>query len=285
MQIVTNVPVAGARVGAAFGAATTDGEGRFTLRPASPSGSAARLTVEAPDYVPRELTVRLDGGGRRDLVIDLMGPPPFALPFYEEFARDRLDNQGRLRALAPVVAPRYLVVTRHTGGGTVAASLVARVRATAFLMAQEFGDGRASPSITEIDAAPANAAGHIVITFTEDAASATCAEASIGAETGFVRFFLGVPACTCADSADGLAPVIIRHELGHTLGAYHVSNDVALMNAQPRCNATATSLERFHASVLFRRPRGNLSPDADPPDTLTRLTGPATTACRLSALR
>jgi hypothetical protein len=214
-----------------------------------------------------------------------MGRAPFALPFYEEFARDRLDNRGQLRPLSPVTAPRYLLVTRYTNGGAVAPVLLDRVRTSVSEIAQAFSDGRATPSITETESAPSNASGQIVITFTQDAGAAKCGEASVGVDTGFVRFYTRVASCSCANSEEGLAPVIVRHELGHTLGAFHVGDDGALMNAQPRCSAIATPIERFHAAVLFRRPRGNTSPDIDPPGVLTQMADSRPSTCRVSAIR
>jgi hypothetical protein len=285
VQIVSNEPIASARVTGSFGGATTGADGTFTITPAATVTLPVRLTVEAAGFITRELNVRLETGGRRDLVIDLMGRPPFALPFYEEFARDRLDNRGQLRALTPVASPRYVVITRYTNGGTVPASLVDRVRTSVSEIAQAFSDGRASPQITTADTPPSNNSGQIVITFTQDSGSAMCGQASVGVESGFVRFYTGVAACACSTSEDGLAPVIIRHELAHTLGAFHVSDDAALMNAQPRCSAMATALERFHAAVLFRRPRGNMAPDVDPPGALAQVAGPDPSTCRVSGIR
>jgi hypothetical protein len=285
VEIMSGAPVAGARVTATFGSATTSADGTFAVSTSTATTSTARLTVEAPDYLRRELSLRFDAAGRSDLVIDLVGRPPFALPFYEEFARDRLDNRGQLRALAPVMSPRYVLVARYADGGAVPASLIARVRASVADMAQAFSDGRSTPTITEAERAPASGAGQIVVSFTKDPGSPLCAESSVGVETGFVRFYQDVPACRCVDSDEGLAPIIIRHELGHTLGAYHVSDDVALMNAQPRCSAIATSAERFHASILFRRPRGNTSPDSDPPGILAQTIDAVSAACRMSRVR
>jgi hypothetical protein len=285
VQVVTNEPIAGARVTAAFGSATTGADGAFALTPPTRVTSPARFTVEAAGFITREVNVRLESGGRRDLVVDLMGRAPFELAFYEEFARDRLDNRGQLRALTPVASPRYLIVTRYASGETVPASLVDRVRAAVSEIAQSFSDGRATPQITTSDSVPSNNSGQIAITFTQDAGASICGQASVGMESGFVRFYAGVASCACSNSQDGLAPVIIRHELAHTLGAFHVSHDAALMNAQPRCSAIATPIERFHAAVLFRRPRGNTSPDVDPPGVLAHVTAENPSTCRVSSIR
>ncbi len=57
------------------------------------------------------------------------------------------------------------------------------------------------------------------------------------------------------------------HEVGHSVGMFHVSGKDNIMTPGSYfyCRDTLpTAMEQYHARLIYARPRGNHSPDRDP---------------------
>lgn len=65
------------------------------------------------------------------------------------------------------------------------------------------------------------------------------------------------------ETAGGFHRSVRMHELGHTLGYYHVTtNQPSVMN--PSARLEPTEFDRQAARIAVLRPIGNRSPDIDP---------------------
>ena len=123
------------------------------------------------------------------------------------------------------------------------------------------------------------------VTFAREIRSGTLAgEASIGYGSDlFIRLrydverdLRGLNNSRKCESATVLAA---DHEIVHTMGFYHTDttwDDFASGDGCP--GAGRPDRVRFHAGVMYSRPRGNADPDFDPPGYF----GPATAALRSS---
>lgn len=63
-------------------------------------------------------------------------------------------------------------------------------------------------------------------------------------------------ACGCGGSQ--IAPVIVRHELGHAFGYYHTDSgsDVMYGGTLTRCDGRPSARETYHAKLAYQSPNG-----------------------------
>ena len=94
-----------------------------------------------------------------------------------------------------------------------------------------------------------------------------CGQAQVGVSGGAIDLYSNTPGieCRCAGLSD-IRPLTVRHELGHALGFFHTdsASDVMAGFGVAGCDALPSARERYHAAIAYRRPVGNMEPDADP---------------------
>ena len=224
--------------------------GRFSQ---TVSSLPTRVSVSAAGYITRETIVR-----SATPTVDLFPERGFDLAFYRQLARDDFQrNSGSLQPLwvldqAPIF---YLEVE---GGKGVPAQVGQRLEAVARRTVPLLTGGRFQVTRWETGPTPrAPQPGWIVIE-RADLGPEVCGRATIGAVAGQIWLH--------SDNVCNLEAVF-AHEIGHTLGFFHVSLLGSLMYPQVRRSNVAdapTEREREHASLAYRRPRGNRDIDVDP---------------------
>ena len=89
-----------------------------------------------------------------------------------------------------------------------------------------------------------------------------CGQARVGVEGDTLDLFPYQVNCGC--SGYGMAPRIVRHELGHALGFWHTDRGDDLMYGGvwhfSFCNIGMSAREIYHASVAYDRPIGSQAP-------------------------
>jgi len=89
-----------------------------------------------------------------------------------------------------------------------------------------------------------------------------CGQANVGVEGGSLDLFPYQANCGC--ERYGMAPRIVRHELGHALGFWHTDRGDDLMYGQAWdikfCNAGMSAREKYHAAVAYDQPIGTRAP-------------------------
>lgn len=112
--------------------------------------------------------------------------------------------------------------------------------------------------------------GWITVLWTRDATE-FCGWANVGLEGGMVTLTYDQPGCSCGSQK--IRPRTVKHELGHSLGAWHTGRSVDLMSGLgvSECDRNITARELQYFEYLYRRPVGNTDPDNDP-SSAARLT-------------
>jgi len=261
----SGTPIAGARVESFIANATTDGDGRFTLT--APTGPPASLgiTVSADSHRPRETVIGFPRPG--ELLIDLISTaPPFSETFYNQLARDafeepetmyqtyRWDRQLQFylktidETLRPASPEVLQVVRRGIRDGV-----------------RYFSGGKYEAIIEEGTADRPERTGWInVLLLQVLPVGDFCGYASsVGGNPMTIN--LRIDRCGCGSIK--IPPELVQHEVGHALGMFHVEGNEHVMarNIEGGCRAAMpSSMEQYHAALIYARPRGNRDPDRDP---------------------
>jgi hypothetical protein len=111
--------------------------------------------------------------------------------------------------------------------------------------------------------------GWITVKFVSEPEPGICGRAHVGLELGGVITLYHALRSGCACDGSPVGHRLLRHEVGHSMGFWHTSrpNDV-MFPTNANCHAMPTSAERFHASISYARPVGNVDPDIDPGTTI-----------------
>jgi hypothetical protein len=251
-------PLAGVAVDVAGVTTTTDGSGRYTATvPASAALRPWRVTglhvLTRSGYLVSSATaadfdaVRTDDG-------------QFDVGFYQQFARDGFQPIQRWTQ-----APRFYLRTVDQAGRAVDARLLDATQQAIASTVSVWTAGRFGvDAIERGEGTRQGAFGWTTITWDPDTSDPSCGESPVGDMTGkTMNFYYRTANCQCAGTPFNLN--IVRHELGHMLGYYHVSDAQDLMFPRQSCPEKAPSArERYHAAIVYSRPNGNTDPDADP---------------------
>lgn len=213
----------------------------------------AKVTVSSAGYVTRETWVR-----SASPTVDLIAEAGFDLSFYRQLARNTLEGSMQpltVRADAPRI---YLQTAGLSAANVAALEQAARVTVPALtggrfdVVAWETGPDVRAPQT-----------GWITAELVDEPTGAACGRGQVGSPTP--RIFLNI-AARCASRGNRVDPSVLAHEIGHTLGFWHVDMPGALMNSNGHVfgSVVITDLERRHAALAYHRQAGNLDVDSDP---------------------
>ncbi len=211
------------------------------------------MSVSAPGYITRETVVRTTTP-----TVDLFPERGFDLAFYRQLVRDDFQkNRGFLEpSWVLEQAPSFYLEVEGANG--VSAQVGQRLEAVARRTVPALTGGKFQVTRWETGPTPrAPQAGWIVIE-RMDLGPQYCGQATIGDPAGQIWLH--------SDNVCNLEATF-AHEIGHTLGFFHVNMQGSLMYPQIRRSNIAdapTERERDHAAFAYKRPRGSRDIDVDP---------------------
>jgi hypothetical protein len=269
VRILDGTPVAGASVAIAGHYTTSDAAGRFALSGLSSFGT---VRVEADGYVPRESYIRLDTP-RDGIAIDLIpNTAPFSLAFYRLFARDALESTVGLRPLSRwTIPPSFYIKTSVSTGEPVPADVIDLIKSVFENSVRELSAGRMSVAAFETGASTRPAADGWVNVIIEPQLFTVgeLGRSTVGGNQGmmWLRFDPADPRRYQNDPSECAAEIVkvAAHEIYHTMGYWHLTDDFLPALADPGCDgASLSDMVRYHAAVMYSRVPGNMDPDRDP---------------------
>ena len=275
---VTGEPIDAVDVDLGGLASRTGADGRFSYQ-WSGTATTSWLSLTAAHIVPRGLMVSATAS--RDITVDAIAlGNGFALDYYKQLVRNSSDAPDLLQPLrrwtkAPMI---YLKTVDEAGRpidsvtlDTVAASLADEAAAWT---GARFGIAGIERGVDSRVGVP----GWLTVRWPAEDQEDFCGRAQVGTEGGWMELNYLSQFCDCLGSR--MAPGIVRHELGHSMGFYHtnVRGDVMMghfIDRSEACGARPSARERFHAAIAYSRPVGNYHPDNDRSTTIHR--GPTPT--------
>jgi hypothetical protein len=286
VSVVEGEPIAGANVRIARQSAIADASGRFQVT-GVPEIGLFPFIIEAPGYFQRQTSVVLRSINLDpDVTVDLIPKSaPFNYRFFLQFARDELtQGQTGLRPLRPwTVAPSFYVKTALDPTGEILPpDIIEHIVTILVNGVREYSGGRLSAAAVEKGTDDrSSAAGWVNVGFRRELSQPGYAgEATVGGNQGtmWLRFDPDDPR-RHVDDPSGCAARVVQvaaHEIQHTMGYYHTSGAYVSLFADPDCDAANLSESlRYHAGVMYSRPRGNMDPDTDPGDFMFGITSGA----------
>jgi hypothetical protein len=270
VDTVTQQPIAGAQIAPSWelSAVTTGGDGSYQLGAiTNPPSTPYKLAVSGSGLLSRELWVTWQQGPRTDVTLDVIRQAaPFSMDFYRQLVRGTYDQPG---APWPVlrwnVAPRFYLKTVDQNGRGIEPEVLVVVRDALLRAVPAYTGGKlAAAALEEGTAVRPDADGWIKVDILRDPNErSVCGRAFVGANPNTITLFNDV--CSCGSRK--IPGEVVMHEVGHTLGFFHVSDQNSVMYPFAPGNCPPGELsasERYHAAIAYSRPRGNLDPDNDP---------------------
>jgi hypothetical protein len=209
---------------------------------------------------------------------DLSTAGSFDLDFYRQLVRDNYDSPGVMRLLRRWdSAPHVHLMTVDDAGDAIDGATLDSVDA-ALRDAAEWTGGRFGVAEVERGTATREGqAGWVTVKFPSMAEPEVCGRAQVAVSGGWMSLDYKNDRCSCSGRSH-VAPLIVRHEMGHVMGFWHTGNQHDLMwGGTWSCadeDQHATDRERFHAAIAYDRPAGNSDPDTDPSSTYLRVDPP-----------
>jgi hypothetical protein len=163
------------------------------------------------------------------------------------------------------VSPRFYLKTVDQKGRAIEPEVLTVVRDALFRATPLFTGGKLTTVAVESGTdTRADADGWITIEIRRDPDErSTCGYAYVGENPGSITLFDDV--CSCGSVK--IPGSVVMHEVGHTLGFFHVSDNRSVMYPFAPGNCPPGDLsasEKYHAAIAYSRPRGNVDPDNDP---------------------
>jgi hypothetical protein len=266
----TRQSVPGAQIAPSWdlAAVTSGADGAYQLGAvANPPSNPYKLTVSGSGLLSHDVWVNWQSGPRSDVTIDVIrNAAPFSMDFYRQFVRGTYDQPG---APWPVlrwnVAPKFYVKTVDQNGRAIEPEVLEVVKDGLLRAVPAYTGGKYAAAALETGTGVrADADGWINVNIVRDPNErSTCGTAFIGANPGTITLYNDV--CSCGSLK--IPGATVMHEVGHTLGFFHVPDRNSVMypfipgNCPP---GDLSAAERLHATIAYSRPRGNLDPDNDP---------------------
>lgn len=241
----------------------TDASGKFSLSFATGVGTLP-VTISGPGLVTRQ-TWAAAGSSRTLALAAIVEGGGFDLGFYRQLVRNGLEAPATLRNLDRWnVAPRFYVRTVDQAGEAIPSAITTRVGQNLLEAMTAWTGGKYS---SKVDFGPDNRdgeAGWVTVRFYNPVDPSACARSEI-AGTRIWLNYLGA-GCKCGGV---VAPAVVVHEVGHTLGFWHVDSPKDVMYRQlSACELLPSERERYHANIAYTRTVGNADPDTDPSSTV-----------------
>jgi len=288
------VPIAGARLQANGTTVVTNANGEFQIT-GLPAGQI-QYELSAPQHVTHVSQLSVEGA-REGVTIDLIrDAEPFSLGFYRQFARDGLDNPTALGATHPwTTAPSfYMRTVTDDSGEAVAPEILAGVRRVILNSVPELSAGHFTVAAFETgaDARPTQPGWVIVTFFSVFPTANAIGDASIGGNAGRIRLAYDAPRLEPRIDCNAWIVAVADHEIVHTMGFYHTGapfgGGLDFDFQSIGCTGTGRQERtRYHAAVMYSRPRGNIDPDQDPSTFASLVTEsmPPVVSCPASLFR
>jgi hypothetical protein len=267
--VATNqgAPVAHAHVDPFFTQAVdTDASGAFTLTAPTGPGHSQAITVTADGYLTRETVIQLPRTS--DPVVDVISTAaPFDQQFYNQLARDGYEHPDKNYALCRWDKQlTFYLRTTDENGRVITNEILDVIRQGLREGVQYFSNNTYQAIIEEGTEVRPERSGYVNVEALQkipDDDNACGLATSVGANPMTIK--LRIDYCGCGRIKVPITVVI--HEVGHSLGMFHVQGDQYIMNPTETfgcADVIPTDKERYHAALMYSRPRGNQSPDRDP---------------------
>ena len=222
------------------------------------SSLPASVTVSAPGHITRQTRV-----GSRTPTVDLIPTaPPFSSIFYGQLVRNLLDSSTAEPVRSLPAAPSLYLQTQGISGSTVEHLLAAAREIVPMMTGNRY---QLATVETGLETRPERA-GWIVVDIINDKSDESCGRAYIGAVSGHIWLNVASSDQGCTFGTDVISQGVMRHEMSHALGFWHIDVPNSLMYYRTNRGAgLPTDLERYHAGIAYSRQAGNRDPDIDDP--------------------
>lgn len=249
--------------------AKTDASGAFRFTVPN-EVKTYRISASGSAIVSRDVYAKVSGNG--SVAFDAIElADRFNQTFYAQLLRDGLEGTGREPLKRWTKNPMIYLRTVDDRGRAIGSATLAAIESVFSESAPLATGGKLRVAGYERGTGDRTGqAGWITVRFTSAGTWTYCGHADVGVEGGTIDFNLGgLPdgrTCRVCPSASEVDVNLIRHEFGHALGFYHVSDRGSAMTADwyNTCQTPFSAAEILHGSIAYSRPVGNLSPDADP---------------------
>jgi hypothetical protein len=220
------------------------------------------MTISGAGLITRRSFVRT--GTTRTVALDaIVDGGGFDLSFYRQFVRDDVDAPGQLRQLRrQTQAPQFYLRTVDESGISVDANLLDATTAIIVSAVEPWSGGRFGAAGFERGSGTREGQpGWVTVKWYNPSDPQFCGRGEIGGTQMWLEYLN--PRCGCGGSR--IAPISIKHELGHVMGFYHTDGqgDVMYAGNPSGCDANPSARERYHAAIAYSRPVGNADPDDD----------------------